>query len=160
MAANPSIPNSAGAQDRLSVLPKPATPAEVRGRLLDMLRRDLIGPHPDLDPDLACEVLSGTNPSTWYLTGYLGPRRRGAKARRIEAVLGAAAAEDERSELLLEAQRATEDLEQGAPGRGGAPDEGAAERTPVRSFEPSSLGLTVLLPRDARAIEARVTWGD
>lgn len=124
-----------------------------------MLRRDLVGPHPDLDTDLAREALSGTNPSTWYLTGYLGPRRQGAKARRAEAVLGSAA-EDEQSELLLEAQRATEDLEQGATGKGGAPDEGAADRPPVRSFEPSSLGLTVLLPRGARQIEARITWGD
>lgn len=160
MTAKPSATNSAGIQDRLSVLPKPTTPVEVRARLLDMLRRDLVGPHPDLDSDLAREVLSGTNPSTWYLTGYLGPRRQGAETRRAEAVLGAAAAEDEQSELLLEAQRSTEDLEQGAPGRGGAPDEGAAERPPVRSFEPSSLGLTVLLPRNAGAIEARVTWGD
>jgi hypothetical protein len=46
----------------------------VRERLIDLLRRDLVGPHPDLDPDLAREVLSGTNPSNWYLTGYLGPR--------------------------------------------------------------------------------------
>ena len=56
---------AAAAQDRLSILPKPTTPVEVRERLVDMLRRDLVGPHPDLDPDLAHEVLEGTSPSTW-----------------------------------------------------------------------------------------------
>ena len=45
-------------------------------------------------------------------------------------------------------------------GQGAAADDGSAERPPVRSFEPSSLGLTVLLPRDARELQARVTWGD
>ena len=64
---------AAAAQDRLSLLPKPSTPVEVRARLVDMLRRDLVGPHPDLDADLAREVLAGTSPSTWYLTGFLGP---------------------------------------------------------------------------------------
>ena len=29
----------------------------VRAKLVDLVRRDLIGPHPDLDPDLAREVL-------------------------------------------------------------------------------------------------------
>ncbi|WP_156941496.1 DISARM system helicase DrmA [Mesorhizobium sp. WSM2561] len=146
--------------DRLTTLPKPVRAVEARERLLDMLRRDLVGPHPDFDPDLEREVLSGTSPSTWYLTGYLGPKRQGAKARRAEAILGAATAGEEQSELLLETQRGTEDMEQGATGKGGAPDEGAADRPPARSFEPSSLGLTVLLPRGARSLAARVTWGD
>ena len=57
-------------------LTTPATPVEVRERLLDLLRRDLVGPHPDLDPDLAREVLTGVAPSTWYLSGFLGPRQK------------------------------------------------------------------------------------
>jgi hypothetical protein len=71
--------------DRLSVLPKPTTPTEVRSRLIDMLRRDLVGPHPDIDPDLAGEVLSGTSPSNWYLTGFLASRSSGVAARRTAA---------------------------------------------------------------------------
>lgn len=59
--------------DRLAGLPKPATPVAVRERLVDLLRRDLVGPHPDLDPDLAREVIAGVAPATWYLTGFLGP---------------------------------------------------------------------------------------
>jgi hypothetical protein len=144
--------------DRLSTLPKPTSSEAVRTRLLEMLRRDLVGPHPDLDTDLAREVLYGTSPSNWYLTGYLGPRRQDLKERRVSAATDAD--EDEQSELQLDAQRSSEGMEQGAPGPGHAADEGATERPPMRSFEPSSLGLTVLLPRDAKALEARVTWGD
>ncbi|MFQ3666831.1 MAG: hypothetical protein SNJ79_12525, partial [Sphingomonadaceae bacterium] len=53
----------------------PASPSKdataVRGRLVDVLRRDLIGPGPE-DPDLAREMLK-ENPSRWYLTGFLAP---------------------------------------------------------------------------------------
>jgi len=150
----PGIPT-----DRLAALPKPASPVEVRERLVDLLRRDLVGPHPDLDPDLEREVLSGTNPSNWYLTGYLGPRRKTGSARRLAAIDGSEAAAEEAAELQLEAQRSSEGMEMGAPGPGSAPDDASTERV-VRSFEPSSLGLTVLLPRDARELQARVTWGD
>jgi hypothetical protein len=143
--------------DRLTTLPKPTSADGVRTRLLEMLRRDLVGPH-YLDPDLAREVLAGTNPSNWYLTGYLGPRRQGLKEKRIAATTEAG--KEEQSELALEIQRSSEGMEEGAPGPAQAADDSATERPPVRSFEPSSLGLTVLLPRDAKLLEARVTWGD
>jgi hypothetical protein len=148
------------AMDRLAELPKPLSPVGVRERLIDLMRRDLVGPHPDLDPDLAREVLSGSSPSNWYLTGYLGPRRKTDAARRLAGVIGSEAAQEEVAEGLLEAQRGSEGMEDGATGKGVPHDEGSAERPPARSFEPSSLGLTVLLPRDAREVKARVTWGD
>ena len=148
------------AMDRLAELPKPTSPVGVRERLIELMRRDLVGPHPDLDPDLAREVLSGSSPSNWYLTGYLGPRRKTDAARRLAGVTGSEAAQEEVAEDLLEAQRGSEGMEDGATGKGVPPDEGSAERPPARSFEPSSLGLTVLLPRDAREVKARVTWGD
>lgn len=146
--------------DRFADLPKPTTPVGVRERLLDLLRRDLVGPHPDLDPDLAREVLAGVAPSTWYLSGFLGPRPKTRTARRFAAAIGSDAAKEEVAEDLLEAQRGSEGLSEVAPGRGDAPDEGSPEAPPTRSFQPSSLGLTVLLPRDARQLQARVTWGD
>jgi hypothetical protein len=46
--------------------------AEVRPRLVDLLRRDLIGPHSDLDPDLARERLP-ERPSRWYVGGFIVP---------------------------------------------------------------------------------------
>ena len=59
-------------------------------------------------------------------------------------------AEEEVAELALEAQRGSEGMEQGATGSGTAADDGATERPPARSFAPSSLGLTVLLPKERR----------
>ena len=146
--------------DRLAGLSKPPTPVAVRERLIDLMRRDLVGPHPDLDPDLAREVLSGSSPSNWYLTGYLGPRRKTDAARRLAATTGsAAAAGGGRRGLARGPAR-----QRGHGGRrhreGRRAGDGSAERPPVRSFEPSSLGLTVLLPREARELKARVTWGD
>lgn len=147
-------PTTAEPRDQLSTPPKPATPVEVRERLVEMLRRDLVGPHPDLDPDLASEVLEGTSPSTWYLTGFLAPYRKPMAVKRAEL------AEEQQAELELENQRETEGMEQGAPAAANAPDDGASEPPPRRSFEPSSIGLTVLLPRDTKSLEARITWGD
>ena len=49
---------------------------EVRGQIVDMVRRDLIGPLPeDIEPadaDLQRERLR-EQPSWWYLTGYIAP---------------------------------------------------------------------------------------
>src|ERR1700730_16623997 len=91
--------------DKLADLPKPTTPVEVRECLLDLLRRDLVGPHPDLDPDLAREVLTGVAPSTWYLSGFLGPRPKTSTARHFAAAMGSDTAKEEAAEDLLEAQR-------------------------------------------------------
>ncbi|MFF8799630.1 MULTISPECIES: DISARM system helicase DrmA [unclassified Methylobacterium] len=159
-----SSPGRSDAQpelDRLSILPRPTTAEGVRDRLLDMMRRDLVGPCPDRDPDLAREVLAGASPSTFYLTGFLGPRRgAGATAARAPARAASEGAAEEQAELRLEELRGSEAMEQGATGRGVAADEGANERPPSRSFEPSSLGLTVLLPEGTRELQARITWGD
>src|SRR5580693_3662649 len=90
MSNSASLPSAHGTGpiDRLAGLPKPTSPNAVRDRLIDLMRRDLVGPHPDLDPDLAREVLSGSSPSNWYLTGYLGPNRKTSAARRLAAVNG------------------------------------------------------------------------
>src|SRR5216684_7125481 len=88
--------------DRLAGLPKPTTPVVVRERLLGLLHRDLVGPHPDLDPDLAREVLTGVAPSTWYLSGFLGPRPKSSTALRFAAATGSDTAKEEVAEDLLE----------------------------------------------------------
>src|SRR5260370_40517892 len=49
----------------------------IRGRLVDVLRRDLIGPDPS-DVDLHHERLTD-NPSRWYLAGFLAPAPEGAE---------------------------------------------------------------------------------
>ena len=47
------------------------TSVDIRARLVETLRRDLIGPGPG-DTDLARERLK-EKPSGWYVTGYLAP---------------------------------------------------------------------------------------
>ena len=49
----------------------PATSEAVRARLVETLRRDLVGPGPD-DADIARERL-GETPSRWCLTGFITP---------------------------------------------------------------------------------------
>lgn len=144
-------------QDRLAAMPPPATSAEARDRLVELLRRDLIGPHPDLDPDLAREVLTGSTPSNWYLTGYLAPHR---DAPQIELPEEEAreAADEEAGEAGLETLRGTESFEQDASASGREDD--APAEPPRRTFLPSSLGLTVLVAEGVTSITARVTWGD
>jgi hypothetical protein len=119
-------------------------PVEVRARLVDILRRDLVGPGPQ-DEDLARERLS-ENPSRWYLTGFIAP-----KEDEPDADDPAVQEEDERE--------AEQELGSGA---GGAAGDDEPSETPVthRRFLPSSIGLTVLLPMDVDSIEARVSWGD
>src|SRR5712691_7786302 len=117
---------------------------EVRARLVDILRRDLVGPGPQ-DDDLARERLS-ENPSRWYLTGFIAP-----KEDEVEVDDPAVQEEDERE--------AEQELGSGA---GGAAGDDEPSEAPVthRRFLPSSIGLTVLLPMDVGSIEARVSWGD
>jgi hypothetical protein len=119
-------------------------PVEVRARLVDILRRDLVGPGPQ-DQDLARERLS-ENPSRWYLTGFIAP-----KEDEVEADDPAVQEEEER-----------EAEQEPGSGAGGAAGDDEPSEAPVthRRFLPSSIGLTVLLPMDVVSIEARVSWGD
>ena len=140
-------------QDRFAEMAKPATAAEARDRLVHLLRRDLVGPHPDLDPDLSREVIAGSTPSNWYLTGYLAPHR---DAPNVD--LPDEARAEDAGEAGVEAERGTETLGDVATGRKQEDDD--APEPPRRTFLPSSLGLTVLVPEGVDRLEARVTWGD
>lgn len=139
------------ATDRLSALPKPTTSAEVRSRLVELLRRDLIGPHPDLDGDLAREVLRKTPPSGFYLAGMIAPSQDAPEAPPPTV--------EDQAEAAVDELRAEETLGEEATRES---DDGDADtsRAKKRSFLPSSIGLTVLLPEGVDTIEARVTWGD
>jgi hypothetical protein len=119
-------------------------PAEVRARLVDILRRDLVGPGSQ-DDDLQHERL-GERPSRWYLTGFIAP------ADEEPAEDDPAAQEDEDREAQADLGAGAG----GAAGNDGASDAPAARRR----FLPSSVGLTVLLPVNVETIEARIGWGD
>ena len=123
-------------------LPAPTAPASaaIRTHLVDTLRRDLIGPRAGVDVDLEHELLPA-RPSRWYLTGYLKP-----KQQLEDSASGTAATEGELGAI------------QGGSDSG---DDGAADVAGTsRSFLPSSMGISALLPWGTEVIEAEVTWGD
>jgi len=111
--------------------------AEIRGRLVDVLRSDLVGPEPG--SPLESEALA-TPPSRQYLTGFLVP---------FEAPESQKHDETEQEELDL------------ASVTGGGDDESAPEKASARkAFFPSSLGLSVLVPAAGKTLRVRADWGD
>ncbi len=112
-------------------------PAAVRHELVDSLRLDLIGPEAGRPYEL--ETLPQT-PSRWYLTGFLVPYEAPAEQR-----------EDEQGQ---------EQLDLSDP-RSGTDDDDAPEPASARrAFFPSSIGLSVLVPANAKAATASVEWAD
>jgi hypothetical protein len=109
---------------------------QVRSKLVDALRIDLVGPSDALGDTK--EVLPQA-PSRWYLTGFLVPLEAGSQRA------------DETSD---------EDLDQ-AGESGGTDDDTAPERAAARQrYFPSSIGVSVLVPASAKRLDVRVTWGD
>jgi hypothetical protein len=125
---------------------------DIRARLVETFRRDLIGPHPGPeDADLATERLS-ENPSRWYLAGFLAPAddEMSMNAPGEDDNPGAQEERENQSDLVEDA---------GAGGAAGDQDQPDPPNS-RRRFLPSSIGLTVLLPSAITEIEAKVTWGD
>jgi hypothetical protein len=117
----------------------PATSLEVRGRLADALRLDLVGPwhgHAFGDERLQPWV----RPTSWYLTGFLIPS--GTPPEKASD-----ADEDEDFELVSETAGNVEESTE---------DRGAAKK----GYFPSSVGLSFLVPREAVSLEVIVRWGD
>ena len=136
-------PERAGNSAAAASPARPApTSAEVRERIEEALRLDLVGPASTAAPDLAGELLPRRiRPSNWYLTGFLVPDRTPPDER-------ADADEDDDS---------TGEVGEGA----GLTEESADERRAAkRGFFPSSIGLSFLVPEAARELEVTVSWGD
>ena len=119
--------------------PAPSNALEVRERLVDALRLDLVGPWPD--HPLEDELLPGwQRPSNWYLTGFLAPK---------DAPPEDVSDEDENDDLATE------------PGDAGSGDEiGEDRKAAKKSYYPSSMGLSILVPPGTASLRVRVTWGD
>lgn len=117
----------------------PANSLEVRDRLVEALKLDLVGPwdgHPFFDERLPGWI----RPSNWYLTGFLipsgSPPDKSADADE----------DDELGEI---------------PDSAGLPEESNEERKAAKKgFFPSSMGLSFLLPGETRALTVTVRWGD
>jgi hypothetical protein len=120
---------------------------DVRARLVETLRRDLIGPGPD-DADIRDERLK-ENPSRWYLAGYLAPAPDGAGD-------GADEVEEEGDPLFGADEGADPETGRARAADDPPPDETAARK--VRA--PSSCGLTVLIDASVNEIEVGLSWGD
>src|ERR1051325_11573793 len=112
------------------------TSVDVRAKLLESLELDLVGPRGGLGDSM--EILP-QSPSRWYLTGFLVP---------IDATAAQKVDED-----------ATEEVE--AAESGGVDDDETPERGSARNrVFPSSMGLSVLIPAEAKELQAVVSWGD
>src|ERR1022692_2193890 len=110
--------------------------AEVRSKLVEALELDLVGPRPGLGD--ANEILP-QSPSRWYLTGFLVP---------IDAASSQKVDED-----------ATEEVDSAESG--GVDDDEPPERGSARNrIFASSMGLSVLVPAEAKTLDVKVTWGD
>ncbi|MGH8542080.1 MAG: DISARM system helicase DrmA [Gammaproteobacteria bacterium] len=119
--------------------PAPTSSLEVRTRLVEALRLDLVGP--SIGHALADEQLPGwIRPSNWYLTGFLIPA--GTPPEK-------AADADENDEFEL------------VPETAGLPEESNEERKAAKKgFFPSSIGLSFLVPKDGSTLKVDVRWGD
>jgi hypothetical protein len=113
------------------------TSAEVRGKLLDALKLDLVGPGGELGN--RTEVLP-QSPSRWYLTGFLAPLDAAPEQR------GNVDADDELS----------------SAGEAGLDDDLTPEPAAAakQRFFPSSIGVSILLPAETKMLNVRVRWGD
>ena len=112
------------------------TSLDVRSRLVDALALDLIGPEPG--SPLAEEILPQP-PTQWYLTGFLAPFNADA---------------DQRSEATSD-ESIDQANDAGQGDDAAAPEKQAARRT----FFPSSMGVSVLVPKEAKTLRAIATWG-
>lgn len=112
-------------------------PAAVRSELVEALKLDLVGP--DKDHAFAHELLPDA-PSRWYLTGFLVPSQAPVEQKS-----------DETSTEEIDSAGDTEGTDDASP-----PDRAAARK----SLLPSSMGLSVLVPPGADALQVIVAWGD
>src|SRR5262245_1842295 len=112
-------------------------PVEVRHKLVQALGVDLVGP--DRGSDLRNDVLPQA-PSRWYLTGFLVP---------IDA--------DEEQKADESAVEGVDELSDA----GGADDAVAPEPAAARrALFPSSMGLSLLVPKEAKELRVAVRRGD
>src|SRR5438093_10512826 len=118
---------------------RPASSSEVRDRLVEALKLDLVGPwagHARSEERLPGWV----RPSNWYLTGFLIP----------------SGTPPEKSADVDESDDVAE-----IPDTAGLAEESSDERKAAKKgFFPSSMGLSFLVRKGARTLDVTVRWGD
>lgn len=114
------------------------TSVEIRGKLVEALRLDLVGPGTELGNPI--EILPQA-PSRWYLTGFLVPL--GAKP-------------EQRTD-----ETAEDDFDDAGQGGADADDQAGADRPAARQrYFPSSIGTSVIVPAQGGGLRVCVRWGD
>lgn len=117
----------------------PTASPEVREHLVEALNLDLIGPWSD--HALADECLPGrVRPTSWYLGGFIAPAGSRPEDR------GDSDENDDIDEIPKEDGPAEESVDEGRPAK--------------KSFFPSSVGLSFLVPKGTDALGVTVRWGD
>ena len=118
----------------------PANSVEVRERLIEALKLDLVGPW--VGHELAAECLPGwVRPSNWYLTGFLIPSDTPIDQRDDDDD-----DDDFGGEVSEEA---------------GLPEESSEERKAAKKgYFPSSMGLSFLASEKTEKLYITVRWGD
>ena len=117
--------------------PQTMTSVEVRSRLVDALRLDLVGPSEGAGDQN--EALPQA-PSSWYLAGFLVP----TEAVQTQGV-------DESS---------TDEVDEAGDGKGLDDDVTPEPAAARQRYLPSSIGLSVLVPNKAGHIVVKISWGD
>ncbi len=120
------------------------TPVEVRDRLADTLRLDLVGPWAghQLERERLPWRGGRVRPSTWYLTGFIVPRNQDELQRSKDNV------------------DVGDDLDE-TPSSQGATEDSSDDGKPARrGYFPTSLGLSFLVSRKTCRLRVTVRWGD
>lgn len=112
-------------------------PVDVRRGLVDALKLDLIGPDATLG---SLDEVLDQSPSRFYLAGFLVPLDA-APTQRVDA--------DSTEEVDAVSDSGAADEDQ-------APEPAAARQ----KYLPSSIGLSVLVPKECETLHARIRWGD
>jgi hypothetical protein len=117
--------------------------AEIRDQLVKALNLDLIGPEPG---DSRENEILDRPPSREYLTGFIVPYEppEGRPSPQLQLV-----GEDTEQEGIDQVRGAGLDDDQSP--------EAASSR---RVYFPSSIGISVLIPKEAQSIKVTVLWGD
>jgi hypothetical protein len=117
----------------------PVSSLEVRERLVEALKLDLVGPW--AGHELAEERLPGwVRPSNWYLTGFLIP---------------SATAPEKKSDVDED-----DDVSEVPESAGLAEESNEERKAAKKGFFPSSMGLSFLVDARARSVAVVARWGD
>ena len=114
--------------------------AEVRSGLIDALNLDLIGPTRRISRKYGREYeeeILPIAPTKWYLTGFLAPQNAAPNERYDESEV------ETLDEVSEQAANETQNK----------------ENITIKSYFPSSIGLSVLVPKETTELIAEISWG-